>query len=236
MTKTCSHCGKKFEQKDKFCDDCGVELPKTKKEELKIREERAKKEKSEKEFFKRNAKIALIIIGVVLVVSAIVFIPTKTQAYTIQVPYASTEKYQTQEPYTVQVPYQAEEAYQETETYYESVPVQKQVPYTTKEYYDKEVDYCDGAVECTCTQASFWYPDKCIKCSCYKLITNYRTETTYQNVAKTRPITKYRTVTKYTTETRYQTVTKSRDVTLYKDETRYRKVNWIFNECFYSCG
>jgi len=145
---------------------------------------------------------------VLLTVAGIVFLPTKTQAYTIQVPYTDQEPYQTQEAYTIQVPYQTQEAY----TGYESVTKSKTV---------KEND-CDYSNSCTCTQTSwFGLGSTCVECSC-----------TYQESV---PTTKYQTVTKYKDETRYRTVTKYRDVTKFRDETRYRKVNWIFGECFYNC-
>lgn len=208
MVKTCPHCGAEIKIKDKFCEECGVKIP-SEEEQNKIRKEKVEKkekEKKEKENFLRKILISFLIL---LIVAGVVFLPTKTQSYTVQVPYTTTEPYETEEAYEVQVPYQEQEAYTDYETKYVSETVTK--------------DNCDSDSRCSCTQKSwFGLGDTCVECSC-RMPTDV-------------PVTKFRTVTKYKTETRYKTVTKYKEVKKMKDEIRYRKVNWLFNECFYNCG
>jgi len=143
-----------------------------------------------------------------IIVAGVVFLPTKTQSYTVQVPYTAVESYEAEEPYEEKVPYQEQEAYEDYETKYVSQTVQK--------------DNCDSDSRCTCSQTSwFGLGDTCVLCDC--------------RIATDVPVTKLRTVTKYRTETKFRTVTKTREVTKMKDEIKYRKVNWLFNECFYNC-
>lgn len=207
MSKTCLHCGAEIGLKDKFCEECGLKVP-SEEEEQKKRKEKIEQKKKEKEKQKGFLRRALIVLIVLVIAAGVIFLPTKTQSYTIQVPYTTTEPYETEEPYEVQIPYQEQEAYTDYETKYVSQTVTK--------------DNCDSDSRCSCTQKSwFGLGDTCVECDC-RMPTDV-------------PVTKLRTVTKYRTETRYKTVTKYREVTKMKEEVRYRKINWLFNECFYNC-
>lgn len=207
MVKKCLHCGAEISTKDKFCEECGIKIP-SEEEEQKIRKEKIDKAKEKKVKSKKSTRLTLIVLLFLIIVAGVVFLPTKTQPYTVQVPYTATETYEAEEPYEVKLPYEEQEAYDDYETKYVAQTVKK--------------DYCDSDSRCSCTQKSWLgLGDTCIECTC-RMPTDV-------------PVTKLRTVTKYRTETKFKTVTKTRDVTKMKEEIRYRKVNWLFNECFYNC-
>lgn len=204
----CLHCGAIVSKKDKFCETCGLELPKGKKEEQKLRKEKIKEIHESEKYRKKVKKRILIYFLIILISLGVIFIPTKRVPYQVEVPYTTQESYQTTEAYQTTEPYQTQEAY----TDYEKKTFTEEV---------QESD-CDKKTGCSCNGYAWFGLGACNQCNC--------------EVIRDVPVTKYRTVTKYQTVTKYRPVTKYQTVTRTKMETRYRMVNWIFGECFYNCG
>ena len=132
-----------------------------------------------------------IVIGILLIISAIILLPTKVVSYQVEVPYIDTEQYTVEVPYedveeyTVQVPYETEETYIET------------IPYEEEEAYQKCFIVCWTAYR-TVTK----YKDV-VKT---RTVTEYRDETRYRKVTKTRTETKEKEVRKTRMETRQKEV------------------------------
>lgn len=166
-----------------------------------------------------------------LIVAFILFVPTKTVTYEIEVHYTATENYTEKEPYQTQESYQVQEPYQTTDTYIDTLPVEQSVPYTDYETIVRNAPsgryYPNCSSDCTCTDYSFW-TGNCIQCTCWIPVTKYKTEIVYKEVQKERPVTKYKTVTKYRTITKYKDVVKTREVLKTRMETREMEVNWIW--------
>ncbi len=181
-----------------------------------------KNKKRNSNFFKE--KLYFIIgVSVTLLVIFVLLIPTKTIIYEVEVPYTTTEAYTEKEPYEVEEAYTIQEPYETTETYTDTVPVERDVPYTS--YETTYENNCDSYSNCECT-ATHWLWGYCTTCSC--AVTRYRTEISYEEILKERPVTKYTTVTKYRTVTKYKDVEKTRDVIKTRVETRELEKNWIF--------
>lgn len=190
--------------------------------------------KKEKEsFFEKHKSNILFFSGifVFVLIAFILFVPTKTVTYEVEVAYTDTEVYYEKEPYETQEAYQTQEPYEAVEYYIDTVPVEQSVPYTDYEYvaYDAPPGqyYSDCGSGCSCTKYSFW-TGNCTQCTCQVPVTRYRTEIVYQAIQKERPVTKYMTVTKYRTVTKYKDIEKTREVIKTRMEPREMEVNWIW--------
>ena len=146
--------------------------------------------------------IPLVVFGVLLVVTAIILLPTKVFSYQVEVPYIDKEQYTIEVPYEdveeyiVQVPYEAKEQY------VESAPYTEQEPYQDTECAFLGL-FCQG-------------------------VTKYRTVTKYKDVIKERTVTQYRDETRYKKVTKTRTETREREVRKTRMETRQKEVNWLF--------
>jgi len=186
---------------------------------------------TEKKHSNKGPIIFSIVLVVVLVALFLIFVPTKSFYYTVQVPYESTEYYTEKEPYEAQESYEVQVPYTTTETYYDTVPVEVSVAYT--DYEDKVYTAPSGQYypsvtsPCRCTNYNFW--GQCIQETCQYPVTKYRTEIQQQTIEKTRPVTQYSTETRYRTVTRYQDVQKSRTIMKIRDEQRQKQINWVFS-------
>ena len=151
--KYCNKCGSKTRGTEKFCRKCGVKI------EIRTIEHEKKEHKREtkhKEVVEHRKPHRLepwhypwIVIGILLIISAIILLPTKVVSYQVEVPYINTEQYTVEVPYEdveeyiVQVPYETEE------TYIESVPVQEQEEYLDKVCSNQNIKYTMEWVKCT---------------------------------------------------------------------------------------
>lgn len=148
-----------------------------------------------------------------LLVMFLLFAPTRTHFYNVDVPYEDVEYYFEKEPYDYQEEYEAQEPYQTTETYYDKVPVTKTETNTAPS--GQHFSSCSGS--CHCTRYSISY---CVECTCDVV--------EYKTVKKERPVTKYKAVTKTRTSTGYRDVQKQRAVTKFRQEERQYETNWLF--------
>lgn len=236
MKKFCPQCGENISTKMKFCPNCGLTL------------ESQNSDQSEMKKNNINLKTipalnTLTIIGICIffILVFLIFVPTKTTTYSVEVAYTDTETYYEKEPFVVQESYQEKVPYQTTETYTDIVPVPVSVPYQDYEYsyktYDSGTDkyYSSIPTGCVCSSNRYNY-DKdgvygalCVQLTCQIAtpVTKYRTETQQQSIQKERPVTEYRTETKTRSVTQYQDVAKTRNVIKTRIEERPLEVNWL---------
>jgi hypothetical protein len=190
-----------------------------------------KVKKIERNVKSRGNLVFIIGITIFLLTVFILFGPTKTVTYQVEVSYTDTEHYTEKEPYETQEDYTVQEPYQTTEYYTDQVPVEQSVPYTD---YDTVIhdapsgSYYTDCGSCSCTKYTFW-TGQCVQCTCRVAVTRYQTQIVYKDIQKERPVTKYQTVTKYRTVTQYRDVDKTREVIKIRLEERQMEVNWIWN-------
>jgi len=160
---------------------------------------------------------------VVLLVLAIVFIPTKVKNIEKEVSYSSLENYSENvsysfiEEYIVSEPYFVEEGYEGT--------VIEKVPFTKQEYYYETVnsDGCDRDPLCACTT----FNSVCVKCKCRKSreVEYFVDRTVFKDKIN---VTYYRNVTKYRNVSVSKIINVSKEVNKTRKEIKKIKVNWLF--------
>lgn len=188
-------------------------------------------ENEEKKVKMKGSSSYFIIVIIFLLVGFIIFAPTRTFNYEVEVFYTDSETYTEKEPYDAQEAYEVQVPYESVEYYTDTVPINRSVPYTDYEYIVYNAPslqiYPSWDSGCSCTDSSFWRGG-CIQVTCRVAQTRYKTEIAYEQIQKERPVTKYRKVTKYRTITKYSDVQKTRDIIKTKMEPREMEVNWLF--------
>ena len=243
----CSKCNSKIIKGTKFCEKCGTDLRKFKPIE------------EYKKSTPRKFNISIwTIIGILLLITLVVLLPTKVESYTVEVPYEELEEY------VERVPYET------TEPVVESVPVQEEKEYLDEECSQVSLTYTYEWVECVSSgyfqdgkstvkitntddysgafiinigynsdSGQFVYTTQSKTISARTSTTFTYTPTpqsfgqcafTFQSLPKK---TECQPVTKTRTETVYKQVIKQETVTKYRDETRYRKVQKVSVETKY---
>jgi len=144
-----------------------------------------------------------IVLGVLLLISGALLLPTKIASYQVEVPYMVKEQYSVQVPYEVVEPYTVQVPYQTTEQFVQSIPVQEQQAYTDVECAFLGL-FCQG-------------------------VTKYKTVTVYKDTVQERPVTQYRDETRYRTVTKTRTEVREREVQKIRIERHYKEVNWMWD-------
>lgn len=208
---------------------------------------------SKQKLEKKNLKIFYALAGLILIL--IIILPTKSEPYTVQIPYEETE------PYNEQVPYSDQDCS------YHDYDVKGGYLFTNLEGQESKSDwgvlwglsYADGKPNLD-TQIKYYITNYESRLGNFEIQINFvdnnndylesftydtvsvgpkETETGYiyfsalWNKKPGKASGYYVTLEKPTIEdcntvTKYRTENKYRTVTKYRDETRYRKVNWIF--------
>lgn len=164
-----------------------------------------------------------------LIALFLIFAPTSTSHYEVEVYYTDTETYTEKVPYEVQEAYEVQEPYEGIESFTDTVPIEQSVPYIDYEEVVSNAPsgqyYASWDSNCSCTNYNLEW---CIQLTCQVATTRYMTEIVYEKIEKERPVTKYRTVTKSRTVTKYRDVQNTRNVIKTKMEPREMEVNWLF--------
>ncbi len=110
----CEKCGAKLAQSEKFCGECGTSST------------------SEGSAFLQNVPPHLkpwYILGGVLIIAAILLLPTKIESYQVDVPYFAKEQYNVEVPYEEIEEYVVQEQYEVPKQDIVSIPIPKQFDY-----------------------------------------------------------------------------------------------------------